>query len=100
MRSLSLILVAGLLPALATPSMAQETAAPSTATPPQTQAEKNALLDLVLTNVKKSDETMNFYERGERLEVRKNAADSLGPADVKVSRVIPAGTGVDHIPIG
>jgi hypothetical protein len=100
MRSLSLILVAGLLPALATPSMAQEAAAPSTATPPQTQAEKNALLDLVLTNVKKSDETMNFYERVERLEVRKNAADSLGPAEVKVSRVIPAGTGVDHIPIG
>lgn len=101
MRAWLLILVAGLLPAVATPFLAQEAAAPSPLpAPPQTQAEKNALLDLVLGNVKKSDRVMNLYERVERVELRKNAADSLTSGDVKVSRVIPAGTGVDHIPIG
>jgi hypothetical protein len=100
MRALLLILVAGLLLAFAAPSMAQEAATPLSAAPPQTKAEKNGLLDLVLNNVKKSDEAMNFYERVERLEMHKNGTDSLAPSDVKVSRVIPAGTGVDHIPIG
>ena len=101
MRVLPLILVGGLLMALVGSSSAQEAAAPSAQpAPPQTQAEKNTLLDLVLGNVKKSDQVMNFYERVERVELHKNAADSLTPGDVKVSRVIPAGTGVDHIPIG
>lgn len=96
MRARSLILVAGLLPALATTSAAQDSAAP---VPPQTEAEKTALLDRVLANEKKGDEAMNFYERVERVEIRKNASDSPS-ALVKVSRVVPAGTGVDHIPIG
>jgi hypothetical protein len=99
MRALRLILVAGLLPALAAASFAQEAAVAPSPPPPQTQGEKDALLDLVLGNVKKSDEAMNFYERVERLEMRKSGADALS-GDVKVSRVIPAGTGVDHIPIG
>jgi hypothetical protein len=99
MRARPLILVAGLLPAFAAISMAQEAAAPSPPEPPQAQAEKNALLDLVLGNVKKSDQAMNFYERVERVEQRKNAVDQQS-GEIKVSRVIPAGTGVDHIPIG
>ena len=40
---------------------------------------------------------MNVYERVERLETRKNAGDVV---ESKVSRVIPAGTGVDHIALG
>src|SRR5579859_3682406 len=60
---------------------------------------KAALLDLVLNNQKKSEMAMNLYERVERVEVRKNEHDPLS-AEIKVSRVIPAGTGVDHIPIG
>jgi hypothetical protein len=99
MRALPLILVAGLLPALAATSFAQEAAVAPSPPPPQTRGEKDALLDLVLGNVKKSDEAMNFYERVERLELRKSGADALS-GDVKVSRVIPAGTGVDHIPVG
>jgi len=67
--------------------------------PPQTEAEKKALLDLVLMNEKKSDEAMSFYERVERVELLKNIGDPQ-PGDIKVSRVVPAGTGVDHIPIG
>jgi hypothetical protein len=98
MRARSLILVAGfgLLPAVAAISMAQNAA---TAPPPQTEAEKAALLDLVLINEKKGDEAMNLYERVERVELLKNAGDPQ-PGDIKVSRVFPAGTGVDHIPIG
>ena len=98
MRTRSLILVAGfgLLPAVAAISMAQNAPA---APPPQTEAEKASLLDLVLLNEKKGDEAMNLYERVERVELLKNAGDPQ-PGDIKVSRVIPAGTGVDHIAIG
>jgi hypothetical protein len=98
MRARSLILLAGLglLPVVAAISMAQNAATPP---PPQTEAEKTALLDLVLVNEKKGDEAMNLYERVERVELLKNAGDPQ-TGDVKVSRVIPAGTGVDHIPIG
>jgi hypothetical protein len=95
-RTRTLILVAGLLPTLAAISLAQDAAAPK---PPQTEAEKAALLDLVLVNQKKSDGAMNLYERVERVELLKNIADPQ-PGDIKISRVIPAGTGVDHIPVG
>lgn len=96
MRTHSLILVAGLLPGFAATSLAQITSTPA---PPQTQAEKTALLDRVLANEKKSDEAMSFYERIERVETHKIGDDPVS-TESKVSRVIPAGTGVDHIPIG
>jgi hypothetical protein len=96
MHSRTLILVAGLLSAFAATSLAQEAAVPA---PPQTEAEKVALLDLVLVNEKKGDQAMNFYERMERVELLKNLGDPQ-PGDIKISRVVPAGTGVDHIPIG
>jgi len=99
MRARSLILVAGLLPAFAAISLAQEAPATAPTPPPQTEAEKAALLDLVLANQKKNDEAMNLYERVERVEMRKNALDKQ-TGEIKVSRVVPAGTGVDHIPIG
>jgi hypothetical protein len=96
MRALLFILVAGLLPAFPTASLAQGSAASS---PPETEAEKAALLDRVVANEKKSDEAMNLYERVERVESRKNTGDPLS-REIRVSRVVPAGTGVDHIPIG
>ena len=68
-------------------------------TPPRTQAEEAALLDRVIANEKKSEETMNFYERIERVETLKKADDPRSE-EIRVSRVVPAGTGVDHIPIG
>jgi len=94
-----LILVAGLLAVFAAISMAQEAGVSPRPSPPQTAAEKAALLDLVLANQKKSDAAMNLYERVERVEMRKNAVDSHS-GEIKVSRVVPAGTGVDHLPIG
>jgi len=71
---------------------------PTIPPPPQTDAEKAALLDRVLANQKKSDAAMNVYERVERVETRKNASDPV--SESKTSRVVPAGTGTDHIPIG
>jgi hypothetical protein len=95
MRPAVVAVAGGLLLVLAAAAFAQEAAAPP---PPQTDEEKAALLDRVLNNQKKSDADMNLYERVERVENRKNANDPV--SDSKTSRVIPAGTGVDHIPIG
>jgi hypothetical protein len=92
----AVIAVAGLLGALASSALSQEGTVPP---PPQTDAEKAALLDAVLANQKKSDAAMLLYERVERIETRRTASEPA-PADTKISRVVPAGTGVDHILIG
>ena len=92
----AVIAVATLLGALASCALGQEAAVPP---PPQTDAEKAALLDAVLANQKKSDAAMLLYERVERIETRKTANDPA-PTETKISRVVPAGTGVDHILIG
>ncbi|MGA2096382.1 MAG: hypothetical protein ABSH39_08800 [Candidatus Acidiferrum sp.] len=96
MRARTFILMAWTLLAFPALSLAQDSAAP---VPPQTEAEKSALLDRVLNNQKMSDRAMDLYERVERVEQHKTSGDPLA-ADVKISRVVPAGTGVDHIPIG
>jgi hypothetical protein len=95
MRARTSILIGWLLLAFAASSLAQDPAVP----PPQTEAEKSSLLDRVLNNQKMSDHVMDLYERVERVEQHKTSGDPLA-ADVKISRVVPAGTGVDHIPIG
>lgn len=91
------------LAALSLPAclLAQEAVPTSGQVPPapQTEQEKAALLVRVLENQKKGDAAMNVYERVERIETRKNWSDPL-TAESKTSRVIPAGTGMDHIPIG
>ena len=92
----SFLCIAGLFSAFATSCLAQTPAPPS---PPSTEAARAALLDRVIDNEKKSDEALNLYERVERVEIRKNASDPTSN-EVKVSRVVPAGTGVDHIPMG
>ena len=66
--------------------------------PPQAEAERRDLFDRVIANQKKNDEGQAIYERIERLEARKGPAGS--PPEIKISRAVPAGTGVDHIPIG
>jgi hypothetical protein len=96
MRIGALIAVGGMLSAIATSAVAHQAVVPP---PPQTDAERAALLDRVLANQKKSDAAMLVYERVERLEARKTGSDPA-PAENKTSRVVPAGTGVDHIPIG
>ena len=55
-------------------------------------------MERVIANAKKDEEALEVYERIERLETRKNAND---PAltSIKVTRVIPSGTGMDKIPV-
>ena len=73
------------------------TSAPSTSVSPS-EAEQRALLDRVIANQKKDDAAQSLYERIERLE---NHKAGLGaPPEVRVTRAVPAGTGVDRIPVG
>jgi len=53
----------------------------------------------VISNQKKTDDALNVYERIERVENRKTGSDPQAQ-QTKISRVIPAGTGVAHIPVG
>lgn len=63
------------------------------------EAEKLAFFDRVIANTKQDERALDVYERMERVETRKNPHD-VQPSEVKISRVIPAGTGVDHIALG
>jgi hypothetical protein len=95
MRPRALILFAVFYLACAWVSSAQDLAP---AQSPQSEPEKRALLERVIANQKKNDEAQSMYERIERLESHRASAGSL--PEVKISRAVPAGTGVDRIPVG
>ena len=57
------------------------------------------MIDRVVANQKKNEQALDIYERIEKVEIRKTASDAQA-ATVKISRVIPAGTGVGKIPVG
>ena len=59
----------------------------------------HALFDRVVENQKKSDAAMDVYERLERVEIHKTTGANQG-TEIKVSRVVPAGTGAAHLPVG
>lgn len=56
------------------------------------------LLGRVIANQKKNEEALRTYERIERVEVHKGPENQ--PPEVKIARVVPAGTGMDRIPVG
>ena len=56
--------------------------------------EQRSLLERVIANQKKDDLAQFTYERIERLEVQKSAGTK---PEVKATRAIPAGTGIDRI---
>jgi hypothetical protein len=60
--------------------------------------EQRALLERVIANQKKNDLAQATYERLERLEIHKGA--SAAQPEVKTTRAVPAGTGIDRIPVG
>jgi hypothetical protein len=95
MRPRAFILFAVFNLACACASSAQDSAPLES---PHPEAEKRALLERVIANQKKNDEAQPFYERIERLESRKGTAGAL--PELKISRAVPAGTGVDRIPVG
>ena len=66
---------------------------------PRIDTAKSSLCDRVITNQKKTEAALDLYERIERVEARKSPSGSA-PVSVKVSRVVPSGTGVDRIPVG
>lgn len=53
----------------------------------------------IVEHQKANDAALDLFERIERVEVKKTAS-SEAPPDVKISRVVPAGTGVAHIAVG
>src|ERR1700737_1663624 len=61
--------------------------------------EQRTLLDRVIANQKKNDLAQFTYERIERLEIQKWAGGSQQP-EIKTTRAVPAGTGIDRIPVG
>jgi hypothetical protein len=69
--------------------------------PPVLQSEldeQRTLLERVTNNQKKDDIAQFTYERVERLEIKKGAAGSQ--PEIKTTRAVPAGTGIDRIPVG
>ena len=68
------------------------------ASPPAPAQEPSPLLDQVIANQKKDEAALELYERIERVETRKNPNDP-DPASVRITRVIPSGTGMDKIPV-
>jgi hypothetical protein len=63
------------------------------------QPNDHALFDRVVENQKKNDAAMDLYERLERVEIHKVNGENQS-TEVKVSRVVPAGTGAAHLPVG
>jgi hypothetical protein len=60
--------------------------------------EQQSLLERVIANQKKDDLAQFLYERLERLEIHKGTASQ--PPEIKTTRAVPAGTGIDRIPVG
>lgn len=83
--------------ALSAQELAPANPKPTEAAP--SESEKLDLLERVIANQKKDDVAQFTYERIERLETRKGTGGSQ-PPEVKISRAVPAGTGVDRIPLG
>ena len=52
-----------------------------------------------VAGLKEAEQALLLYERIERVEDRRSLNDSK-PADIRISRVFPAGTGTAHIPLG
>jgi hypothetical protein len=71
---------------------------PATTNPAHDPAVQRSRFEQVVENQKKNDAALDLFERIERVEIRKSSAEV--PPEVKISRVIPAGTGVGHIPVG
>jgi hypothetical protein len=96
MEAPTLIRIVTAVLALAANAAAQSSGSRETPAPSE---EKHELFNHVVSNLKKSEEALDVYERVERVETRKNASDPQS-AVVKIARVIPTGTGMARIPLG
>jgi hypothetical protein len=96
MRLYLLILAALIVVTQCGSVVAQQSILPDSAPDPASQPSK---FGRIVEHQKKNDAELDLFERIERVEIRKSSSDGQ-PPEVKTSRVIPAGTGVDHIPVG
>jgi hypothetical protein len=87
------------LPRRVPPEQAQSASNASPDLPPPTEDARRALLERVIANQKKDDLEQYTYERLERLEIQKGSTATQSP-EVRTSRAIPAGTGIDRISVG
>jgi len=62
-------------------------------------APSREVMSHVIDGLKEAERAQYLYERIERVETRKQAGDA-DPQSVRISRVIPAGTGMAKIPLG
>ncbi len=62
-------------------------------------APSREVMSHVIDGLKEAERAQYLYERIERVETRKQAGDAV-PQSVRISRVIPAGTGMAKIPLG
>ncbi len=100
MRSYIVLLAALTCAAGVFPILAQQpTASPAASDSPPDPAAQLSKFERIVENQKRNDAALDLFERVERVEIKRSASDQQ-PPEVKVSRVIPAGTGVDHIPVG
>src|SRR5437879_13430186 len=74
-----------------------QAAAPNTT--PTIGPAKPDLFKRIIASQKKGEAALDLYERIERVETRKNPNDPK-PSTVKISRVIPSGTGMVRISLG
>jgi len=88
--------IAVLSSAFAAVAAAQSVAPDST---PTIGPAKPDLFARIIANQKRGEAALDLYERIERVESRKTPSDPA-PAAVKISRVIPSGTGMFRIPVG
>ena len=95
MHTASFILASALFAVAAQSGFSQDVATPQ----PADKQWDHALFDHVIENQKKNDAAMDRYERIERVETRKTTGENQ-ITEAKVSRVVPAGTGAAHLPVG
>lgn len=84
-------------------SLALATSAAAQSVVPDTTAEigpaKPDIFNRIIANQKKGEAALELYERIERVETRKSPSDPAPPS-IKITRVIPSGTGMVKIPVG
>jgi len=66
--------------------------------PMASEPKESVLFQRVVANQKRTDESLDLFERIERTEIRRTGSDP-NPAEVKVWRVFPAGVANDRIPL-
>ena len=88
---LSLLAAAPALPGAQEPALKGGGASPADA--------RNEVMRNVISGAKEAERALYLYERIERVESRKEASDAK-PQSVRISRVVPAGTGIAKIPLG